>query len=379
VLCSGVWEMRRLNNESNRKDEPSRKVTCALIPSKLGSLKFGWEFPSRMIHHMDVVSYNYQIHYVDEWHKKWSEMLFIASETQIYTNGDPPPSDTLDFSKNSWFAVQNRPYVVGHFIWAGIDYLGESKGWPDRGCPVGLINTCGFRKPISYFTESIYTEKKMVHITVHDDSLARVLDNINHMHKMWYSPPIASHWNLNKPEGTLLPVYLFTNCESVELFLNSESLGEKGLNSFPDQVIRFQVPFFKGTIKAIGKMAGRKCCTDELRTAGLPHSIQCIADRNQINADAKDIAHIEIQILDKDGNLYPLSRHLIQLQVDGPGKLIGVDNGDVADHFNFKGTEVETREGRCLAVVQSQLAKGKVKLTASSKTLQSGTVSIITK
>jgi len=360
-----------------KKIEPSRKITCAMHPGS--DWLEGGKTPSPMIHHMDVVSYNYRTHDFDAWHKQNPEYLFIAAETQAYTAKWPPPPNTLDYSRNSWFAAKDRDYVVGHFIWAGIDYLGESKGWPDRACPVGQINTCGFRKPHSFFTQSIYSEKPMVYLAVHDDSLAKALSGISHIHKMWYEPPILSHWNIPVEQGRKIAVYTFTNCVSVELLLNGRSLGVKSLADFGDRVIRWDVPFEKGTIKAIGRNAGESACEHRLRTAGPAKRLELIADRPEIAADGQDVCHIEARVVDANGLVHPYAENLIEFDVKGEGRLIGVDNGDVADHFDYKGKKVSARGGKCLAIVQSTRERGQIVVQAKSSDLKAAEARISTK
>ena len=123
----------------------------------------------------DVVSYNYQTSKFDKWHQQYPGLIFISSETKACREEQLKDYNNYDFLTNSWFDL--HAYACGQFIWTGIDYYGESKGWPHRGNMSGLINSCGFRKPHSYFTESMYSEKPMVALTVHDDSIANLLNN----------------------------------------------------------------------------------------------------------------------------------------------------------------------------------------------------------
>ncbi len=356
--------------------EPSRKVTCAMVRSGGGNRP--WEDPSSMIHYTDITSYNYRTHRFKEWKEMFPEMMFISTETQMYNNEWPPSPDTLDFSKNSWFELQGKDYILGQYIWAGIDYLGESKGWPDRACPVGLLNTCGFRKPTSYFTESIYSDKPMVYLAVHDDQLADSLSQLKHSHIQWYEPAIKSHWNYSHAKEAQRKVYAFTNCESVKLLLNGKAIEEKNRADFPDQVIRWEVDFEPGEIVAVGLNNGNEVCRHALQTAAKPEKIVLLPDHETLKANGQDVCHVEVRLTDMNGIVIPDAKNLIRFSIEGAGKIIGVDNGDVADHFNFKGNEVQLRNGKCLVVVQSDLVKGYVKLTASADGMEPASVVIQT-
>jgi len=352
--------------------EPSRKVTAVM--------RQGPEVPSSIIFSMDVVSYNYSTHDFAEWTALDSNLIFISGETLPYSilkGKQLPRTDTVDFSKNSWF--YNKENYAGQFVWAGFDYLGESKGWPDRGCPVGLITTSGVRKPYSYFTESIYSEKPMVHLAVYDSVEAARLEAISHFHRFWYGPPVASHWNLN-PAGTKpIPVYAFSNTDSVQLFLNNIYLGASIPSSNADKVARFYVKFIPGTLKALGYKNGKIVATHQLQTAGKPEKISIIPDTSVIKPNGSDISILRVYIRDKNGNICPFAKNEIQFKITGAGELAGIDNGDISQHFNYKNNILPAVNGQCMAVVRSNGKSGEIIIEAGTKGLEPSRITLFAK
>ncbi|MBN2091555.1 DUF4982 domain-containing protein [candidate division KSB1 bacterium] len=356
------------------QQEPSRLVTYALHPA---NEKDGHEVPSSMIHEMDVVSYNYRTQFFEKWHAQFPDYRFIASETKAYRTDTPQDFSKIDFSNNSWFFMKD--FTAGQFIWAGIDYLGESRGWPDKGIRSGIIYTTGFRKPHSWFTESLYQTKPMVQISVVDDSLVQELTNSRTWQISWYGPPVDNHWTFPGKEGRSIEVLTFTNCEAVELILNNKSLGEKRLRDFSDRVIRWQVAYEPGEIIAIGKNKGQEVTRNILKTEGKAHHLNLIADRTTIQADGKDVAHIEVRVVDEQGTIIHNARKKVQFTLEGEGTIIGVDNGDLADHTNYRTPERETLAGRCLVLVQSTQKSGKIILRAVAPGFDDAKITLQTK
>jgi len=360
--------------EHVHQQEPSRPVTYALHPAHAEA---GHEVPSRLIHEMDLVSYNYRTQNFKTWREKWPDYVWIASETKAYRTDTPQNRADIDYANNSWFFLND--FVAGQFIWAGIDYLGESRGWPDKGIRSGIIYTTGFIKPYGYFTQSIYDDNPMVHIVVLDDSLVHELETIETWQISWYGPPVADHWTFPTKAGHTVQVLTYTNCEAVELILNQESLGEKQLADFKDRVIRWQVPYEVGEIVAVGKNNNQEVSRHQLNTASSPTHLKLIPDRTELHADGRDVSHIEVRIEDKNGTLVPQARHLVEFALQGTGKIIGLDNGDMSDHTLPTSSSITTRNGRCLVIVQAARQTGQIELSATSPGLTSAQLSLIVK
>jgi beta-galactosidase len=257
-------------------------------------------------------------------------------------------------------------YASGDFLWSGFDYVRES-GWPTT--PSGVMDGCGFPKEGFYFCQSQWTDKPMIHI--------------------------FPHWTWKGREGRVIPVLCYTNCDTVELFVNGESYGVQGywfprIGYWPREAVgrstrprttsdlhlTWTVPYQPGTLKAVGMKDGKVVLEVEVATAGEPAAIDLTVDRNAIAADRRDVAHFTVRILDAQGRVVPVAANEVSFEVQGEGKLIGVDNGDVMSIESFKGSGRKAFNGLCLAIVQSTAKPGRIQMTATSPGLKSSSVAI---
>ena len=350
--------------EYTHKTEPTREVTCGMHPGKEGVD----ELPSSYWQDIDVLSYNYRTHHFPEWKEKYPELTLIASKTRQYNNNRNWGWDSLSYANNSWWFVEKHDYIAGQYIWAGFDYLGESPLWPYKGTKVGILYTNGIPKPHARFTESIYSEDPMVHLAVHDDSLERHLEESTEKtwHTSWWPPAVTSHWNYKNKSGKPVRVYTYTNCESVELLLNGQSIGEKQKKDFHDGVIRWNLNYKAGKIEAIGKNKGKEVTRHQLVTAGKPAKLRLLPTKQQLSTGTDDAIVVEVNICDEAGNVCPYADNLVTFQIEGPGKILGVDNGDMADHYAWNGNKVHVMHGQAVVIIQSTGKTGKINLQAQS-------------
>jgi beta-galactosidase len=268
--------------------------------------------------------------------------------------------------------VRLHDYVSGDFMWTGIDYLGEAR-WPMKGAPSGALDTCGFAKDSYFFYQSQWTTKPMLHV--------------------------LPHWNWKGREGEVLPVTCYTNCDTVELFVNGKSYGVKGYE-FPregmegeyghyparalevrttgDLHLSWDVPYAPGTVRAVGKREGRMEVVTEIVTTGDAYSVHLSADRERIAADRRDVAHVRVEVRDAQGRVVPNADQEIQFAVEGAGQLIGVDNGDPFSHESYQARRRRAFHGLCLAVVQSTARAGRIRVTAAAAGLQPAELTLTT-
>lgn len=316
--------------------DPTRPVTCAMHPHG--------ETPSRLIHECDVVSYNYMVAHFNEWREQYPEYVFLGSETKEYRSDTPESYDKLDFSKNSWFLLSEAD--AGQYIWTGIDYLGESKGWPDKGNQSGFINTCGFMKPYGYFQKSIYSEKPFVHITVLDDGLKAQLEAMESWQKSWYGPPLVSHWNQNADS---VDVYIFTNLDKVEVYMNGELYTSETASDYPADVVSLKVPYQEGEIKAVASSLNQSA-VHSLKTAGKPSILHADVVEYNDDDDYDRIMQFVVSAVDEDGVLCRVSDIVIKVEYEGKIDFLGSDNGDLSDHSLYTEDSRVLRDGRCLFI-----------------------------
>ncbi|MCF8225351.1 MAG: DUF4982 domain-containing protein [Bacteroidales bacterium] len=369
----GVQWYRRLIRIAESQDS-SRMFTCGLHPDYSGDIG---EVPSSYIHVSPLVSYNYRTDSFPSWHRKYPDKIWLASETRRYNKDRRSEFQKISYRDNAWFDL--KPFVAGQFIWAGIDYLGETMGWPDHTFRNGLLTTSGEIKPGTYFTQSIYSEEPMVKIAVLDKALADSLNNLNSWQAPWFDAPVVRHWNFGNDEKEL-QIVVYTNCSDVDLTVNGVLADKKQKEDFLDGVIKTTVRYKPGIIMARAACRDEEgslfFVTDSLITSMKPLRIHMDPDRPDILADGKDVVHIRTSVTDSAGITYPTSNHLISYKVQGPGNILAIDNGDPADHNPNYSHKKRAHRGTQLLIVQSTMEPGDLIIKASSDGLEPAKISI---
>ena len=239
-----------------------------------------------------------------------------------------------DSAQNSYSYENSRAFVAGSFIWAGFDYIGEPtpySSWPSKSSYYGAIDTAGFPKDVYYFYKSRWTTDPMVHI--------------------------LPHWNWTA--GTTVTIFVYNNCDSVELFLNNASQGSKTATASTLR-LEWSVAWASGTVRAECKRGGSVVATDQVRTAGAAARVALSADRTTINADGKDLIFVTGDIQDANGVIVPDAENSVSFAVSGPGQLVGVDNGNPIDTSSYKGTSRKAFSGKVLAIVRATGTAGNI-------------------
>jgi beta-galactosidase len=207
---------------------------------------------------------------------------------------------------------------------------------------------------------------------------------------------VFPHWNWKGKEGEVIPVLCYTNCDTVELFVNGKSFGAQGYwfprvepyrregrsratRTTSDLHLRWTVPYEPGTLKAVGTKDGKVVGEVEVTSTGEPAAIGLSVDRDAIAADRRDVAHVTVRIVDAQGRVVPVADNEVAFEIQGEGKIIGLDNGNPVSHEDFKGKRRKAFNGLCLAIVQSTAKAGRIQLTATSRGLKSSSVVITTK
>lgn len=353
-----------------RSLDPTRPSTSALRPirkdGKGGDVaKFSTENETdlhQMALHMDVMSANYMERWFAKDRVKHPGLIFITSEC---TTGDSGRSPWRDL---------DREHAVGLFYWGGINYIGESYGWPLKCWNGGFVDWCGFRRPSSWVLESLISERPMVHLVVNRPETKFV---------NWDGVTISlsglvSHWN--HPVGSKQEVEIISNAGEVELLQDGRSLGIKKRASAPQGSSRhfWGVQWQPGVLTAIARNQGREVARDEIRTAGAAQRLRLTPDKAALRADGQDLAHITVEVVDANGVVIPDAAQLIYFEVTGAGINAGVQNGDVLSDELFQATERSTFQGRALLVVRSKRQPGEVKVSARADGLEPSNLTIKT-
>ena len=227
---------------------------------------------------------------------------FRDDEKHIIPAYDKAPSKNFLSIEQGWKHYASRSYLAGMFIWTGFDYRGEPTpyGWPSVNSYFGMVDLCGFPKDDTWYLRSWWTKDTVLHI--------------------------LPHWNWAGKEGQPIEVWVYSNCDAVELFLNKKSLGKKTMEV--NGHLEWLVNYIPGTLEAVGYKNGKKIITDKVQTTKDPLAINITADRNIIKANRTDIAMIAVDTKDKNGLHVPTADNEITFSIEGPGKIIGVGNGN---------------------------------------------------
>ncbi len=360
-------------------EDPSRPVTAAC--DNVHSPNPTWP---DFIAALDIAGYNY----VDRWgehreiffsddREKYPERKFLGTEDVCvggvrgnYFGAAPSPfayASSMVRAEQLWKFNATHDYVIGYFMWTGIDYLGESRTWPRKGASSGVLDTCGFPKDGYYFYQSLWTREPMVHV--------------------------FPHWNYPGGKGAIIPVVVYSNCRQVELLLNGKSYGTKTL-VFPrpgavrawndptpagttaDLHLTWDVPFEPGTLRVVGRRNGEIVAQEEIHTAGAPATVALKSDQTALSSGARGVAQIEVRILDAAGNLVPTATNAIAFEVQGPARIIGVDNGDPTSHDSYQANSRPVFNGMALVILQAGRTPGRVTVTARADGLRDAAVQL---
>lgn len=298
---------------------------------------------------LDVVGYNYKEHLYEQDHKQYPNRILLGTEN---TKG-----------LEEWLYVKNNDYIAGQFLWTGFDFLGETTIWPNHGSKSGLLDIAGFKKSSFYFRQSLWSNSTILKIfTTPNDNFNIVNDNM------------LPYWNYAKDEN--INVVCFTNCDEVELFLNERSLGKQILDENKGYLI-WNVKFEEGELKAVTTDKDNNKHESIIKTTKSAVSIKLNCLDETIKADSYDMTHIEVKAVDIDGNLDYNSNDMIYVSVEGEGKIIGIENGDLEDNTSYSEKYRRLYNGRALIMLSSTDNKGNIKVKVKSDKLKSDEINLI--
>jgi len=261
-----------------------------------------------------------------------------------------------------WVLAAENPYWMGGFVWTGFDYRGEPTPfrWPNINSHFGIMDMCGFPKNIYYYYQSWWTDKDVLHISPH-----------------WNLPAGQAGWRDKR--GKPIDVWVNTNADNVELFLNGKSLGKKDMPR--NSHLQWTVNYEPGTLEAVAYKKGKKLTT-KVETTGAPVEVVMTPYKTTMLADGKDVSVINLSVVDREGRDVPDADNMIRFVISGPGKIIGVGNGDPSSHEPDKCADGAWQRslfnGKCQVIVQSTGTVGIIKFEAKAVGLSTGSTDIIT-
>jgi beta-galactosidase len=335
-----------------KKLDTTRPVTAALATVPMSDAVGFAEM-------LDVVGYNYQESNYAADHQKYPKRFIYGSE---------------NFSGwSQWQTVRDNNYVGGQFLWTGIDYLGEANRWPNRGSGAGLLDLCGFKKPSAWFRQSIWSDKPMVYLFATAD------ERSSGRRQGAGFGRFGGQESWNWPSNSTVTVRCYTTCPEVVLLLNDKPVATNLLSEAAQGMLSWQIPFEPGVLKAVGRKDGNQACEFILKTAGPAQRLELLPDVTELRADAQDVCQIEFRIVDVQGTRVPDASQEVTFAVDGPTRIIGIENGDLNSPATGKDGVRNAYHGRGLAIVQSTGESGKVRVTARATSLNEASIEIETR
>lgn len=287
--------------------DPTRPVTAAVNASNEGGVS----------EPVDVIGFNYNEWFPDGFHQKHPNRPVVGTETSsaVSTRGEyktDPKRNTMSSydgvvswgktPEDWWKFYASREWTAGGFAWTGFDYRGEPTpyGWPSISSQFGIVDMCGFPKDYYYYYKAWWRAEPSLHL--------------------------FPHWTWDGRDGEEIPVWVYSNLDEVELWVNGRSLGRKPVPNLGH--LQWNIAYQPGYIEARGYSKGRMVHVARHVTAGPAVALRMSADRNILNADAEDAALIKVEAVDAKGNAVPTANHKLAFNVVGAGSLIGVGNGD---------------------------------------------------
>jgi len=372
--AAGVKRAKWLQDIFHRED-PTRPVTVGMdqvqntLESGFGAL-------------LDVPGLNYRLQLYEEAFEKFPQGFILGSETAstVSSRGiykfpvekasmkqyDDFQSSSYDLEYCSWsnvpdddFVLQDdKPWVIGEFVWTGFDYLGEptpyDEMWPSRSSYFGINDLAGLPKDRFYLYRSRWNTK--------DETLH-----------------ILPHWNWGGREGEVTPVFVYTNYDSAELFVNGKSMGIQTKNNETPQnryrLMWMDVKYEPGTLKVVAfDKQGDKAAEKEIHTAGEPYQIILQPEVSVIKANGEDLAYVTVSVVDKNGNPCPTATNQLKFSVKGKGTYRAACNGDATSLEMFHLPTMKLFSGKLVVLVQSTNETGEITLMVTGKGLKKGKI-----
>jgi hypothetical protein len=237
-----------------------------------------------------------------------------------------------------------------------------------RSSTAGVIDLAGNRKPEFFFRQSLWSEKPMVFIGTTD----RLTDR--GPVSLWAHKRVEPLWNYD--DGKLISINAFSNCDEVELFINLRSLGTKKMADFKNRTITWEIPFEKGTLKAVARKGDTESASYELKTTGSQTVIAARCDEPAIKADRHDITHIFVTLCDEAGNTVYTANNEITCEITGPARLLGMEDSNPANLEDYKDNKQDAFHGKLLIYLQSMDKPGLVTIKLSSPGLTDAVVEL---
>ncbi len=330
----------------------------------------------------DVFGYNYVVqNYIEEFHQRFPDHGAVGTEetTGSGTRGKyvtdeskgwfrsynrtgvnpdgingsdagmqrTPDGKILNVIERGWKYYAARPWLGGLFYWTGFDYRGEPSplSWPATGSQFGILDYCGFPKEEAFYLKSCWTTEPMVYV--------------------------APAWGQGVVEGQTVDLWIYSNCESVQLTLNGKSLGRKDMPKYGH--ISWPVPYKYGKLVATGYARGKKVAEQVLESAGYASALQYKASKTALRPDGQDVVVLDFTVVDAKGNEVPDAAVPLSVSVSSNLTILGWGNGDPG----FKVLERPVAGSTGSFSIQTFSGKAQLLIRSVEGASGTGTVSVV--
>ncbi len=275
-------------------------------------------------------------------------------------NLSPDTDGTVNRIERGWQFYADRPWGAGVFYWTGFDYRGEPNPlkYPATDSEFGILDYCGFWKDEAWYLKSWWTDEPTLHL--------------------------FPHWNLKGHEGEEIELWAYSNCDEVELTVNGKKMGRKKMPR--NGHLRWNVVYQPGRVVAKGYKNGKLLLTETMETTKPANKIVLKSDRQTITADGRDVAVVTVEVQDAKGRVVPDACPMLELRLEGDGRILGVGNGDPSylgeDHpkeQDCKGFQLPAFNGLAQVLIQSSRQAGSLRLDCLSEGLKTGQLAILSK
>ena len=380
--CSPVgYKVAKFLQDICHREDPTRPVTC-------GMDQVSCVLANGFAAMIDIPGLNYRTQRYQESYDQLPQNLILGSETAstVSSRGvykfpvedkkgakyEDHQCSSYDVEVCPWSNIPDEDFAladdhhwtIGQFVWTGFDYLGEpspydTDSWPNHSSMFGIIDLASLPKDRYYLYRSVWNKEAE---TLH----------------------ILPHWTWPGREGEVTPIFVYTNYPTAELFINGKSYGKQSKNNSSlknrYRLMWMDTKYEPGEVKVVAYDKNGKAVAEKVvRTAGKPHHIELVSNRNELTADGKDLAYVTVKVVDKDGNLCPTDNRQINFSVKGTGKYRAAANGDPTNLEQFHLPKMHAFNGMLTAILQAGETAGEIVFTAKANGVKAGNIRIQTK
>lgn len=361
----GDYKPEPLPIKGGYKEKKTGSAFFNAMAGKLGSLMFfmasgrkGDKACEGAADGLDVLGLNYASSRYDEDVKNYPDRLMVGSETMV-----------ADLPYN-WERVKKHPQVLGDFVWAAWDYLGEAciGDWTYhsyKGLPLlagqGMIDITGKPLAAMYFMQIVWGMRKAPFIGVRPLNHAKEKPSTG----AWQFTNAIDSWTWHGYEGTKAVVEVYADAASIRLELNEKVIGTKPVRKYKTI---FKIPYAPGVLTAVAlDENGNEISRHTLQTGGKEIKLTVKPDKRRLCADGQSLCHLPIEFTDEHGELIPYIEQSVTVKVEGAAALQGLGSALCKTDERYDGDTFASYRGRVLVVIRAGTEPGNVHIQISSK------------